>query len=130
MLGDFDLNANADVDDLDALVIRAHLGTSDLYFDIDQNGNVTQQDVDFWLRELKESQRGDVDLNGEVDFADYLVLAEHFNAPRVRMMLQGGPLRTVLVTTHLALRDVPAALTAEAIVTTCQTATEKANGTW
>jgi 4-hydroxythreonine-4-phosphate dehydrogenase len=42
----------------------------------------------------------------------------------VRMMLQGGPLRTVLVTTHMALSAVPAALTREGITETCVVASQ------
>lgn len=52
------------------------------------------------------------------------LLAALFDAPRVRMMLQGGGLRTVLVTTHYALREIPALLTVEAIVETCAVASE------
>jgi 4-hydroxy-L-threonine phosphate dehydrogenase PdxA len=46
-------------------------------------------------------------------------LADRTHTPRVVMMLVGGaeatPLRVALVTTHLALKDVPAALTPEAL---------------
>lgn len=49
------------------------------------------------------------------------LLAAQFGA-RVRMMLQGGALRVVLVTTHLALREVPAALTSEGVLETCRIA--------
>jgi 4-hydroxythreonine-4-phosphate dehydrogenase len=46
-------------------------------------------------------------------------LAERTHTPRVVMMLVGGadaaPLRVALVTTHLPLKDVPAALTAQAL---------------
>jgi 4-hydroxythreonine-4-phosphate dehydrogenase len=46
-------------------------------------------------------------------------LAERTHTPRVVMMLVGGaadaPLRVALVTTHLALADVPAAITREAV---------------
>jgi 4-hydroxythreonine-4-phosphate dehydrogenase len=38
-------------------------------------------------------------------------LAERTGTPRVVMMLAGGGLRVALVTTHLPLRDVPAAVT-------------------
>jgi 4-hydroxythreonine-4-phosphate dehydrogenase len=48
--------------------------------------------------------------------------AERTHTPRVVMMLVGGeaatPLRVALVTTHLALRDVPAAITREAVAAT------------
>lgn len=42
-------------------------------------------------------------------------LAERTGTPRVVMMLAGGGLRVALVTTHLPLKDVPAAVTAEAV---------------
>jgi 4-hydroxythreonine-4-phosphate dehydrogenase len=42
-------------------------------------------------------------------------LAEKTTTPRVVMMLAGGGLRVALVTTHLPLRDVPAAVTRTAV---------------
>ncbi|HPT49379.1 MAG TPA: 4-hydroxythreonine-4-phosphate dehydrogenase PdxA [Accumulibacter sp.] len=42
-------------------------------------------------------------------------LAERTATPRVVMMLAGGGLRVALVTTHLPLKDVPAAVTATAV---------------
>jgi len=52
------------------------------------------------------------------------LLAAELGAPRVRMMLQGGGLRVVLVTIHMALRDVPAAVTEPAVLDTCRVADE------
>ena len=52
------------------------------------------------------------------------LLATELDAPQTRMMLQGGGLRVILVTTHIALRDVPEALSVEGIVQTCLTASE------
>ena len=48
------------------------------------------------------------------------LLAARFGVPDVVMMLAGGPLRVALVTTHIALADVPDALSTEAIVTTAR----------
>lgn len=45
-------------------------------------------------------------------------LAEKTNTPRVVMMLAGAGLRVALATTHLALKDVPAAITASELETT------------
>lgn len=45
-------------------------------------------------------------------------LAEHTGTPRVVMMLAGAGLRVALATTHLALKDVPAAITREDLETT------------
>ncbi len=44
-------------------------------------------------------------------------LAEKTDTPRVVMMLVGGGLRVALATTHLALKDVPAAITTECVET-------------
>jgi 4-hydroxythreonine-4-phosphate dehydrogenase len=45
-------------------------------------------------------------------------LAELTNTPQVVMMLVGGGLRVALATTHLALKDVPSAITRENLETT------------
>lgn len=45
-------------------------------------------------------------------------LAEATNTERVVMMLVGGGLRVALATTHLPLKDVPAAITAESLIST------------
>lgn len=45
-------------------------------------------------------------------------LAEHTATPRVVMMLAGAGLRVALATTHLALKDVPAAITRSDLETT------------
>lgn len=45
-------------------------------------------------------------------------LAEKTGTPRVVMMLAGAGLRVALATTHLALKDVPAAMTREDLTTT------------
>lgn len=52
------------------------------------------------------------------------LLGAELGAPSVRMLLQGGPLRVVLVTTHHALADVPALLTVERVLETCVVAAE------
>lgn len=45
-------------------------------------------------------------------------LAEKTNTPRVVMMLAGAGLRVALATTHLPLKEVPAAITRESLTTT------------
>jgi 4-hydroxythreonine-4-phosphate dehydrogenase len=52
------------------------------------------------------------------------LLATELAAPSTRMMLAGGPLRVALVTTHIALRDVAAALTLEGVRDTILTTSE------
>ena len=52
------------------------------------------------------------------------LLARLTGTPRYAMMLTGGPLRVVLVTRHLPLARVPAAVTAESITTAVRLAAE------
>lgn len=52
------------------------------------------------------------------------LLGAELDAPHVRMLLQGGPLRVVLVTTHHALADVPALITVDKVVETCVVAAQ------
>lgn len=47
-------------------------------------------------------------------------LATHTGTARVVMLLAGAGLRVALATTHLALKDVPAAITAESLLATLQ----------
>ena len=47
-------------------------------------------------------------------------LAERTGTPHVVMMLVGGGMRVALATTHLALRDVPAAITRESLARTLE----------
>lgn len=56
---------------------------------------------------------GGVPFTGHTEY-----LAEHTATPRVVMMLAGGGLRVALVTTHLPLAQVPAAITREAVAET------------
>ena len=52
------------------------------------------------------------------------LLAHELGCPRVRMMLMGGPLKVVLATTHLALREVAPRITTELVLETLQVAAE------
>lgn len=47
-------------------------------FDMDGNGLVNHDDVDFLVHAVVGSRHGDTDLNGVVDFGDFLTLAENF----------------------------------------------------
>jgi 4-hydroxythreonine-4-phosphate dehydrogenase len=59
--------------------------------------------------------RSGVPFSGHTEF-----LAERTGAPLPVMLLAAGDLRVALVTTHLPLADVPAAITAERVEQTCE----------
>jgi 4-hydroxythreonine-4-phosphate dehydrogenase len=58
------------------------------------------------------------------------LLAEELNAPRTRMMLAGGPFRVVLATTHMALSEVPRAISVASVRDTILTAHEALRDDW
>ena len=59
--------------------------------------------------------KGVINLSGIAFTGHTEYLAEKTHTPRVVMMLAGGGLKVALATTHLALKDVPAAITAASL---------------
>jgi 4-hydroxythreonine-4-phosphate dehydrogenase len=59
-------------------------------------------------------------LSGGYDFPGHTEMLAELTGSRVAMMLASDRLRVVLATTHIALRDVPHALTREAILSAAQ----------
>lgn len=76
--GDFNGDDVVDVEDIDQLSARIQAGSMDGYYDADSDGTVTKSDLRYLVEELLGTQLGDVDLNGSVEFADFLVLSENF----------------------------------------------------
>lgn len=62
---------------------------------------------------INDAKIAGIDFTGHTEY-----LADKTGTPRVVMMLAGGGLRVALATTHLAVKDVPAALTRESLTTT------------
>lgn len=76
LLGDFDgdmLFTAADID-----LLSAQVGQADLVFDLTGDGSVTNDDREFWIADVAGSLNGDADLNGTVEFADFLSLSNNF----------------------------------------------------
>ena len=65
--------------DVDALFAEIRSATTDLKFDVNEDNRVDQQDVDDLLAR-NGNLRGDLDVNGAVDFADFLTLSRFFGA--------------------------------------------------
>lgn len=79
--GDFNGDGMSDSSDIDELF--AHLGGSEVSsrrYDLNHDLQVDQLDVDFWLKHSADTQRGDVDLSGSVDFDDFLKLSANFGS--------------------------------------------------
>jgi len=88
--GDFDANGDLDSADIDSLQVtirellevwpnNGKLDTASPLerFDLDEDGFVTEEDTSMWL-DVTGSTPGDTNLDGMVDFADFLTLSDGF----------------------------------------------------
>ncbi|MFT3785433.1 MAG: family 16 glycosylhydrolase [Tepidisphaeraceae bacterium] len=75
-VGDLNLDGVANSLDVDALLHSAKSGNA--LFDYTGNGVVDGADVDKFLSSAFHTYRGDIDLNGTVNFADLLVIAANY----------------------------------------------------
>ena len=69
-LGDFDLDGELTVDDLDALCVAISNGDSNPIYDVNGDSVVNHQDYVYWVKQIKETWFGDSDLNGEFNSGD------------------------------------------------------------
>ena len=76
--GDVNGDGAVNVADIDALHAAIAGGTNDATFDLNGDAQVTTLDADFLIEDILGTKRGDVDLNGRVDFLDFLALAQNF----------------------------------------------------
>lgn len=78
IVGDLNLDGVADSADIDLIHAALREEIDDLHLDLDGNESVEAADVDFLLASILGTTRGDADLNGVVEFADFLLLAAAF----------------------------------------------------
>lgn len=74
---DFDEDGDCDLGDIDNLAFTVIEGSNDATFDISNDGVVNNADVELFLSQVG-SPNGDLDLNGTVEFADFLQLSSNF----------------------------------------------------
>ena len=77
-LGDVNGDGSITADDIDAVFAAINGGSTADEFDLNGDGNVDQEDVDYLVEVVLETRRGDVNLDGKVDFPDFLVLSANF----------------------------------------------------
>jgi hypothetical protein len=77
--GDFNGDGQLDAHDLALLATALHGPRPESRFDLNADGEVDLRDRDTWLIELRETRPGDVNLNGRVEFDDFVTLAANFN---------------------------------------------------
>ena len=78
LIGDFDQSGVLDAPDIDLLSQRVVRGEYDAVFDLNQDTELTGNDRWVWIEELVGTVPGDADLNGAVEFADFLRLSSAF----------------------------------------------------
>ena len=59
-------------------LIDAAIGSNDMQFDLNGDGSVTFDDIDYFVEEVMGTHHGDLDLDGNVAFADFLILSANF----------------------------------------------------
>ncbi len=78
VVGDFNEDSQLTTADIDLLAAAVRSGSSDTDFDVTGDGNVNSSDYDFWIDSIYGTLAGDSTLNREVDFNDFLPLADKF----------------------------------------------------
>ena len=76
---DFDGDGTLNASDIDLLSASIR-GENNINFDPNGDDAVTSADRDYWLESLTGFTQGDANLDGSVDFTDFLVLSDQFGA--------------------------------------------------
>lgn len=80
LIGDFDGSGFLDPLDIDILSATMRDGKYETEFDLTYDGLLSELDRVLWVEELVGTLPGDADLNGVVEFADFLSLASSFGS--------------------------------------------------
>lgn len=78
LVGDFNENGVVDPQDIDRLFDEVASAQPDAAFDLDSNQTVDANDVDYLLVSVLGTRSGDSNLDGRVDFQDFLNLSANF----------------------------------------------------
>lgn len=78
ILGDLDDDGLLTAADIDQLSAALRANSSDERFDLDTNGSVNEDDLSHMIANIFGTRLGDANLNGTVDFPDFLALSADF----------------------------------------------------
>jgi hypothetical protein len=79
--GDFDRNGVLDMSDLLALTDVVDAGSNDPRFNLTGDEVVNLIDRDTWITKIKKTTLGDANLDGRVEFSDFLALSKNYGQP-------------------------------------------------
>lgn len=80
ILGDFDGDSLVDENDIDLLHVRIANGDASGQYDLNGDNIVSGKDADHLIENILNTSRGDFNLDGEVSFLDFLLLAQSFGS--------------------------------------------------
>ena len=89
--GDFDRDGSQDMEDLVAIrsAWQSRLAFANApEMDLNEDGRISRDDEVFWIEEVAATAEGDIDLDGRVDFVDFLVLSSHYG-DKEAVLVQG-----------------------------------------
>jgi len=81
LLGDFDGDEVLSAGDIDLLTLAARGEIDNAAFDLNLDGDVNDLDRTYWVETAAMTHFGDANLNGNVEFSDYLAMSNSFNQP-------------------------------------------------
>lgn len=76
--GDVNDDFVVDTKDIDAVYAAVAASSSDPIFDLNDDNEVSESDATYLIEEILHTKQGDIDLNGRVDFIDFLAIAQNF----------------------------------------------------
>ena len=88
--GDFNEDLELGIGDIESLWTEVNEAVPHPSFDLTGDEAVDELDVDYWLTELAQTRRGDANLDGKVDFQDFLSLALSFGREQGWISWQNG----------------------------------------
>ena len=76
--GDFDNSGTFDIKDVDLYYAAVMGPMPPAEYDLTNDGSVNQDDLDFLIEDVLETRAGDTNLDGRIDFVDFLALSANF----------------------------------------------------
>jgi len=78
LLGDFDNSGSVNAEDIDLLAIAIRQNDASGTYDLNDDAQTNDDDLTLLVKDILKIRRGDTDLDGIVNFADFLTLSSNF----------------------------------------------------